>query len=170
MASRCDDVPMQNGGVMAKKDPAGDRGRGCPPGLSPAAPVTVSPSMGGPCGQRRTGSPDSVGPVHPPAWSRPGEAVGLFLHGATARTAGPTAALVGTVLSAVNQASVIVTGHATGGTWLRVAVSYTVPYVVASAGFLSARRERPDRGDGAAGTGTAGRGDHGAADALDREP
>ena len=92
------------------------------------------------------------------------------MHGATARTAGPTAALVGTVLSAVNQASVIVTGHATGGTWLRVAVNYTVPYVVASAGFLSARRERPDHGDGAAGTGTAGRGDHGAADALDREP
>jgi hypothetical protein len=33
---------------------------------------------------------------------------------------------------------VIVTGHATCVTWLRVAVNYTVPYLVASVGFRPA--------------------------------
>lgn len=81
-------------------------------------------------------------------WSRPGQAVGLFLRGRTAGTAAPTAAVVGTVLSSVNQGHVIVGGHATGLTWVQVAVNYAVPYVVASVGYLSARRVRPGRPPG----------------------
>ncbi|WP_220817834.1 nitrate/nitrite transporter NrtS [Amycolatopsis echigonensis] len=74
------------------------------------------------------------------SWTWPGEAVGLVLRG---RTAGPTAAVVGTVLSAVNQGSLILDGQATWVTWLRVAVNDAVPYLVASIGWLSARRVRP---------------------------
>jgi hypothetical protein len=52
------------------------------------------------------------------------------------------AAVVGTVLSAVNQGSVIVDGKATASTWVRVGVNYLVPFLVSSAGFLSASRNR----------------------------
>lgn len=73
----------------------------------------------------------------------------LFLRGATARTAGPTALTVGTILSVVNQGAVIADGHADGGTWVRVAVNYAVPFLVASLGFLSARRVPTPRDDSA---------------------
>ncbi len=75
-------------------------------------------------------------------WTRPGEAIGLVLRGHTARTAVPVAAIVGTVLSVVNQGAVVTGGDATAGTWLRIAVNYAVPFVVASVGYLSARRGR----------------------------
>jgi hypothetical protein len=74
------------------------------------------------------------------SWSRPAEALALFCRGRTARTAGPTAAIVGTLLSAVNQGQVVLAGEGDTGTWIRVAVNYLVPYTVASIGFLSARR------------------------------
>ncbi len=64
----------------------------------------------------------------------------MFASGHTVRTAGPTAAVVGTVLSLVNQGAVISGGQADGGTWVRVAVNYLVPFCVASVGFLAARR------------------------------
>jgi hypothetical protein len=75
-------------------------------------------------------------------WNRPSEAVALFLRGHTVRTASPVAAVVGTLLSAVNQGAVVVGGDATVGTWLRIAFNYAVPFVVASIGYLSARRAR----------------------------
>ena len=74
------------------------------------------------------------------SWSRPHEAVALFCTGRTARTAAPTAAIVGTLLSAVNQGDVVLAGDGDSGTWVRIAVNYLVPYTVASIGFLSARR------------------------------
>jgi hypothetical protein len=58
------------------------------------------------------------------------------------RTAWKVAAVVGTILSAVNQGSVIADGDATPATWVRVAVNYLVPFLVASVGFLSACRHR----------------------------
>ncbi|WP_055469127.1 nitrate/nitrite transporter NrtS [Streptomyces ardesiacus] len=74
------------------------------------------------------------------AWSRPGQALALLQRGHTVRTAAPVALLVGTVLSAVNQSDVILSGHAGAGTWIRVAVNFLVPFTVASWGYLSARR------------------------------
>lgn len=73
-------------------------------------------------------------------WTRPAEAIGLVLRGRTARTAGPIAAIVGSVLSVVNQAGVILDGEATGVTWVRIFVNYLVPFVVASFAYLSACR------------------------------
>lgn len=43
-------------------------------------------------------------------WSRPGDAVLLFLRGRTARTAAPAPAVVGTVLSVVNQGQLVLDG------------------------------------------------------------
>ncbi|MEU4293165.1 nitrate/nitrite transporter NrtS [Kribbella sp. NPDC026596] len=76
------------------------------------------------------------------SWSRPRDAVLLVVRGRTARKALPVAAVVGTVLSLVNQGSVIAGGGATYGTWVRVAVNYLVPFLVASTGYLSGRRVR----------------------------
>ncbi|MDJ0346602.1 nitrate/nitrite transporter NrtS [Streptomyces sp. H10-C2] len=80
---------------------------------------------------------DRAGPGFPATWTRPGEAVRLLLCG---RTAGPVSVVVGTLLSAVNQGAVIGAGQADTGTWVRVAVNYLVPFLVASFGYLSARR------------------------------
>ncbi|WP_169501785.1 nitrate/nitrite transporter NrtS [Kribbella catacumbae] len=73
---------------------------------------------------------------------RPRDAVLLVVRGRTARKSLPVAAVVGTVLSLVNQGSVIAGGAATLGTWVRVAVNYLVPLLVASIGYLSGRRVR----------------------------
>nr|WP_232004161.1 nitrate/nitrite transporter NrtS [Mycobacterium gordonae] len=73
-------------------------------------------------------------------WNRPIEAVGLFLRGHTVRTAVPTALVVGTVLCAVNQGAVLTAGQATTGTWVRMAINFLVPFIVASIGYLGARR------------------------------
>lgn len=85
-----------------------------------------------------------VGTAANPVWTRRLEAVALVLRGRTLRTGGPIAAIVGTVLSVVNQGDVIVSGQATGATWLRIVVNYLVPFVVASVAYLSACRKRSD--------------------------
>lgn len=81
-----------------------------------------------------------VAPDGPLTWERPSQALALFLRGVTVRTAWKVAAVVGTVLSAVNQGAVIAGGDASGATWVRVGVNYVVPFLVSSFGFLSARR------------------------------
>jgi hypothetical protein len=80
--------------------------------------------------------------VTEPTWDRPAQALGLFLRGHTLRTAAPTALVVGTILCAVNQGATQIAGQATTGTWLRMAFNYAVPFVVASVGYLAARRTR----------------------------
>lgn len=77
------------------------------------------------------------------SWSRPTEAAVLVLRGRTLRRAIPVALVVGTILSAVNQGAVIAAGEATVGVWIKVAVNYLVPFLVASIGYLSGRRREP---------------------------
>jgi hypothetical protein len=52
----------------------------------------------------------------------------------------PIALLVGTLLSLVNQGSVIASGNYTAPTWIRVLVNFVVPFCVSSAGFFGCRR------------------------------
>ena len=52
----------------------------------------------------------------------------------------PIALAVGTLLSLVNQGSVIFDGAATTATWIRVLVNYLIPFCVSSAGFYSSQR------------------------------
>lgn len=75
-----------------------------------------------------------------PAWTTYRQAIGLVAHGVTLRVAGRVALLVGTILSAVNQGSVIADGDSGWATWVRVAVNYVVPFIVASCGYLAACR------------------------------
>jgi hypothetical protein len=74
------------------------------------------------------------------AWATPGEALGLVFVRTTLRRTVRIAFVVGTILSLVNQGAVILGGHASNVTWLRVAANYFVPFCVSSAGFLSATR------------------------------
>ena len=50
------------------------------------------------------------------------------------------ALLVGTVLTAINQGDVILGGSATLLTWVKTALNYCVPFVVANLGLLAGRR------------------------------
>jgi len=57
------------------------------------------------------------------------------------------ALVVGTLVSLINQGGPIAAGHATAGTWARVAANYLLPLCVSSFGFVAAVRseERPGR-------------------------
>src|SRR5207237_8243699 len=52
----------------------------------------------------------------------------------------PIALFVGTVLSLINQGSVIFGGHATDATWIRVGFNYIVPFFVSSSGLFASQR------------------------------
>lgn len=73
-------------------------------------------------------------------WSTYLQACSLVARGATVRVAGRVAVVVGTILSAVNQGLIIAGGHSSWATWVRVAVNYATPFVVASVGYLAACR------------------------------
>lgn len=78
-------------------------------------------------------------------WSRPAEAVRLFLSGATARACLPVALVVGTALSLVNQGDVIAQGAADAVVALKVLANYLIPFLTSSTGALLAVRESPVR-------------------------
>lgn len=77
-----------------------------------------------------------------PTWSTPSQAAVLVIRGTTARTAGPIAAIVGTVLSLVNEGQILANGQAGIGVWIRIGVNYAIPFVVASVGYLAPLRDR----------------------------
>ena len=52
----------------------------------------------------------------------------------------PVAAVVGCVLSAINEGAQIATGSAGWLTWLRVGLNFVVPFLVSSYGYLTAAR------------------------------
>jgi hypothetical protein len=62
-----------------------------------------------------------------------------------ARTA-TVAVVVGTVLFAINQLDVVLEGRATNVTWLKIALTYLVPFLVSNYGVLTASRGRPPAG------------------------
>jgi hypothetical protein len=59
-----------------------------------------------------------------PSWSRPGEAAWLFARGITVRPCVPVAAVVGCVLSAIDEGVQITAGHAGLLTWARVGLNW----------------------------------------------
>lgn len=76
------------------------------------------------------------------AWSSTIDLCVLIARGTTFRTASKIAVVVGTLLTVVNQGSVIVAGGATVATWVRTAANYLIPYTVASIGYLTPFRRR----------------------------
>ena len=85
-----------------------------------------------------------------PPWSRWGEMFRLFACGATLRPCLPVAAVVGCVLSAINEGARIAAGSAGWTTWVQVGLNFVVPFLVPSYGYFTAARVPGDRGrDGA---------------------
>lgn len=72
-----------------------------------------------------------------PEWSSVGEAVRLIALGYTFRTCFRVALVVGTLLSIVNQGSILLAGEATASTAIRIAINYLIPFVVSSIGYLA---------------------------------
>lgn len=77
-----------------------------------------------------------------PGWSGAAEAARLWFSWSTLRKTIKIAVVVGTLLSLINQGSVIYRGDATVATWIRVGMNYMVPFCVSSTGFLAATRRR----------------------------
>ena len=73
-----------------------------------------------------------------PPRSRLGQMIALFARGTTLRPCLPVAAVVGCVLSAINEGSRIATGHAGWPTWIQVGLNFVVPFLVSSYGYLTA--------------------------------
>jgi hypothetical protein len=48
--------------------------------------------------------------------------------------------VVGTILFCINQLDVVLGGRATAVTWIKVAVTYVVPFAVSNLGILTTRR------------------------------
>jgi hypothetical protein len=63
----------------------------------------------------------------------------MFFRGATVGTASRISLVVGTWLSLLNQGHAIFDGRPP---WAKVALNYLTPFVVASLGYLAARRRR----------------------------
>jgi hypothetical protein len=73
------------------------------------------------------------------AWDTYRQAATMFFRGVTVPSASRIALIVGTWLSFMNQGDAIVDGRPP---WLKIALNYATPFVVASLGFLAARRRR----------------------------
>ncbi len=66
----------------------------------------------------------------------------VFTRGNLTRTVS-VALVVGSILFAINQLDVVMSGEATAGTWIKAVSTYVVPFVVANYGVLSATRRSP---------------------------
>jgi hypothetical protein len=77
-----------------------------------------------------------------PGWSTAREAAVVVARREHLRRTLLTAAIVGTVLFAINQLDVVLSGRATWATWVKGGVTYLVPFAVANVGVLIGTRGR----------------------------
>ena len=75
-----------------------------------------------------------------PAWGTPAVALTVVLRREHLRATIRIALIVGTALFAINQLDVVLRGDATAATWVKVAVTYVVPFIVSNLGILTATR------------------------------
>lgn len=77
------------------------------------------------------------------SWSHLNEIPRVCLNRRNLRQSVSAAVVVGTILFLINQSQVVFTGQATAATWVRIGLSYLVPFVVANYGIVFASRRRP---------------------------
>jgi hypothetical protein len=77
-----------------------------------------------------------------PTWSTWREAFGVIAYRPHLVRTLKIAAVVGTILFAINQLDVVLQGHATPLVWLKVGITYCVPFCVANLGILVATSRR----------------------------
>lgn len=68
-----------------------------------------------------------------------------MIHRAHLRATTRIAAVVGTILFAINQLDVVLSGDASVATWVKAGVTYIVPFVVSNLGILTATRRHPSQ-------------------------
>lgn len=71
-------------------------------------------------------------------WDTPAQAMRIVTERRNLARTLVTATMVGTVLFAINQLDTVLAGRATSGTWIKIGVTYLVPFVVANVGVLLA--------------------------------
>jgi hypothetical protein len=79
-----------------------------------------------------------------PTWATWQEALRVCAYRPHLRKTVRIAAIVGTILFAINQLDVVVSGRASMGVWLKIGLTYLVPFCVSNWGILVATR-RPAR-------------------------
>ena len=78
-----------------------------------------------------------------PTWSRVGEIPRVCFDRRNLSRCTWAAALVGTILFFINQADVVFGGQATAATWVKIVLSYLVPFLVSNYGIVvGSRRSR----------------------------
>ena len=78
----------------------------------------------------------------PPTWSRYGEIPRVVLHPPHLKKTIRIALVVGTILFGINQLDVVVRGLATPFVWLKIGITYLVPFVVSNVGLLIGSRRQ----------------------------
>ena len=86
---------------------------------------------------------DGPPPGNRPMWSTPLEALRVVFHPAHLRKTLSIAAVVGSLLFVINQLDVVWQGRATTVVWIKVALTYVVPFCVSNMGILIAARRTP---------------------------
>ena len=86
------------------------------------------------------------GSAEPATWSSWREATRICLSARSLRSTIAVALIVGTALFAINQLDVVVAGRATGRVWLKTALTYVVPFLVANYGLLVGTRRKKRAG------------------------
>jgi hypothetical protein len=87
-----------------------------------------------------------AGPAQAPTWRRWGDTPRVCLTTRSLCRTLAVALVVGTVLFVINQLDVVLAGRATGRVWLKAAITYVVPFLVANYGLLvgaPVERNRP---------------------------
>jgi hypothetical protein len=78
-------------------------------------------------------------------WSNPAEILRVCLELRNLSRCIAAALIVGTILFFINQADVVIGGRATTSTWIKIGLSYLVPFFVANYGILLASRRSGSR-------------------------
>ncbi len=86
-------------------------------------------------------------PVERPTWSGWREAVSVVAYPAHLKKTVGIGLGVGTVLFCVNQLGVVIRGDATALVWVKVAITYLVPFANSNFGVLIASRRPAARSD-----------------------
>jgi hypothetical protein len=73
-------------------------------------------------------------------WSRIADILSVCLDVRNLARCATVALIVGTILFLINQADVVFGGRATTSTWIKIGLSYLVPFFVANYGIVLASR------------------------------
>ena len=77
-----------------------------------------------------------------PTWSRMHEIPDVCLDGRNLRQSVAVALVVGTILFLINQSQIVFSGQASAATWMRIGLTYLVPFLVCNYGIVVASRRR----------------------------